>query len=191
MAAAQTASVLANAPIYVTPVVTQTPLRVAAPGTTLQVLDDQGEWAKIAYNDPQWGRRIGWVQRSTIRIKDEALQPMDLSVSNGPRLHRLRFNQSTGRPKPGMAYPTTETAIGWSYLHISDPAERELRVGMERIFRRQSHPMAWHRGRRDGELQTELLDVEDVDGMFTRSWADPAFLSDPRWSCLSGSSWWV
>jgi hypothetical protein len=58
VAAAQTATVLANAPIYVTPVVTQSPLRVAAAGTTLQVLDDQGEWAKIAYNDPQWGRGL-------------------------------------------------------------------------------------------------------------------------------------
>ncbi len=56
-AAAQTATVLANAPIYVSPVATQSPLRVAAAGT--QVLDDQGERARIAYNDPQWGRRIG------------------------------------------------------------------------------------------------------------------------------------
>ena len=104
VAAAQTASVLANAPIYVTPVVTQTPLRVAAPGTTLQVLEDQGEWAKIAYNDPQWGRRIGWVQRSTIRIKDEALQPMDVSLPSARQSEQvavaqaLRKRQATHSP---------------------------------------------------------------------------------------------
>jgi len=83
-AAAQTATVLSNAPIYVTPVVTQTPLRVAAPGTTLQVLADQDEWTKIAYNDPQWGRRIGWIQKKDVRVTDPNLQPMDLSIGDTP-----------------------------------------------------------------------------------------------------------
>ncbi len=97
VATAQTATVLANAPIYVSPVATQSPLRVAAAGTTLQVLDDQGEWARIAYNDPQWGRRIGWVQRSTIRIKDEALQPMDLSIPSA--VHRSERSSRCPRRK--------------------------------------------------------------------------------------------
>jgi hypothetical protein len=105
VAAAQTATVLANAPIYVTPVVTQSPLRVAAAGTTLQVLDDQGEWAKIAYNDPQWGRRIGWVQRSTIKIKDEALQPMDLSLPSAVQSEQVAVAQVPAPQAPGYAPP--------------------------------------------------------------------------------------
>ena len=104
-AAAQTATVLANAPIYVTPVATQSPLRVAAAGTTLQVLDDQGEWAKVAYNDPQWGRRIGWMQRGTIRIKDEALQPMDLSLPSPGQSEQVAVAQVPAPQAPGYAPP--------------------------------------------------------------------------------------
>ena len=80
-ASAQSATVTTNAPIYVAAVETQTPLRVAAAGTKLDILQDTGEWLQVAFNDPQYGRRVGWVKRSYLRVADPALQPMDLSVN--------------------------------------------------------------------------------------------------------------
>ena len=81
---AQSAAVIANAPIYVTAVETQTPLRVAQVGTTLQVVADQGEWLQVAFNDPLWGRRIGWIQKKNVNVTDPNLRPMDLSLRDTP-----------------------------------------------------------------------------------------------------------
>jgi hypothetical protein len=174
-AAAQTATVLANAPIYVTPVVTQSPLRVASAGTTLQVLEDQGEWAKIAYNDPQWGRRIGWVQRSTIRIKDEALQPMDLSVSERPAPASPAVQPVFRPAETRYAYPTTETAIGWSYLHTSDSLLNvNSALGWNASVAANLTPWLGIVGDATGNYKTKLLDIEGVDGMVH------AFLGGPR-----------
>ena len=69
------ATVTTVAPIFIQPGA-QTPLRVAAVGTSLRVLKlevwatEQGEWAQVEFNDPQFGRRVGWVQTKNIQIAD-------------------------------------------------------------------------------------------------------------------------
>ena len=78
-----TASVVTAAPIYLQPGA-QVPLRVAAVGTLLKVQKEEGEWVEVEFNDPQWGRRVGWVQAKLIRITRPELQPMDLSVRDAP-----------------------------------------------------------------------------------------------------------
>ena len=78
-----TASVTTQAPIYLRPGM-EVPLRVAAVGTLLKVLKEEDEWVEVEFNDPQWGRRVGWVQAKLIRIARPELQPMDLSVSDVP-----------------------------------------------------------------------------------------------------------
>jgi hypothetical protein len=75
----ETATVTANAPIYIGAEVSQTPLRVAAPGTVLKVLQQQGDWTQVEFNDPQLGPRVGWVQRWLLTF-NTGVQPMDLSV---------------------------------------------------------------------------------------------------------------
>jgi hypothetical protein len=75
-----TATVTANAPIYIGPAVSPTPLRVAAPGTVLRVMGQEGDWFQVEFNDPQWGPRVGWVQRTYVEVRVPELEPMDLSV---------------------------------------------------------------------------------------------------------------
>ena len=77
--ATTTAIVSTQAPIYLRPGM-DVPLRVAAVGTILKVLQVEGEWVEVEFNDPQFGRRVGWVQLKLIRISRPELQPMDLSV---------------------------------------------------------------------------------------------------------------
>ena len=71
------ATVTANAAIYIAAAVSPTPLRVAAPGTVLRVVGEQGEWLQVEFNDPQWGLRTGWIQRANVRLLPPELQPMD------------------------------------------------------------------------------------------------------------------
>ena len=48
-----TATVTASAPIYVAPDSSRTPLRTAAINTTLRVVEDNGDWLKVEFQDPQ------------------------------------------------------------------------------------------------------------------------------------------
>ena len=77
---APTGTVITVAPIYLQPT-SQTPLRVAAVGTVLKVLKEEGDWVQVEFNDPQWGPRVGWVQAKLIEISRPELTPMDLSIT--------------------------------------------------------------------------------------------------------------
>ncbi|HVH55840.1 MAG TPA: hypothetical protein VM791_06280 [Vicinamibacterales bacterium] len=77
------ATVTTNAPIYIQPGA-QVPLRVAKVGTALKVLQEEGEWLEVEFNDPQFGRRVGWVQKKLVQIVRPELQPLDLSVRDTP-----------------------------------------------------------------------------------------------------------
>ena len=48
-----TATAVANTPVYLTPDASRTPLRVAAQGTTFEVLGESGEWTQVRFRDPQ------------------------------------------------------------------------------------------------------------------------------------------
>jgi hypothetical protein len=75
-----TATVITVAPIYLRPA-SETPLRVAAVGTVLKVLKEEGSWVQVEFNDPQWGPRVGWVQAKLIEISRPELTPIDLSIA--------------------------------------------------------------------------------------------------------------
>ncbi len=94
------AIVIADAPIYVKVGFT-TPMRVAAPGTRLNVIGPQGDWTQVQFNDPQFGLRTGWIATNLIRVERADLQPMDLSVADDsapPDTARARTLTSTQPP---------------------------------------------------------------------------------------------
>jgi hypothetical protein len=73
------AVVLANAPIMLLPDATRIPLRTAATGTTLEVVQDGPEWVQVRFNDPDLGVRQGYIQAKYLQ-RENPLQPLDLSV---------------------------------------------------------------------------------------------------------------
>ena len=80
----RTAVVVDAAPIYVVPDANRTPLRVAAANTILRISSEEGPWLKVEFRDPQFGVRVGYVETRRVRIKDPALEPMNLSVEQAP-----------------------------------------------------------------------------------------------------------
>jgi len=127
--AQQFATVTTNAPIYAAAEETPTPLRVAAVGTRLRVLSTQEMWVQVEYNDPQLGRRVGWVMRYYISLTSTDLRPMDLSVPEAPpapsvpgQPNVVPPTPATSNPIPPVAsvrFPRSETSLGWSFLHAS------------------------------------------------------------------------
>jgi hypothetical protein len=89
-----TAVAAVNTSVFIAPDATKTPLRVASAGTTFVVLEEAGEWTKVQFQDPQWGRRVGYVATKDLRVHRAALAPMDLSV----------------KPEAGTLAPAVETA---------------------------------------------------------------------------------
>ena len=121
--AQQFATVTTNAPIYAAAQETPTPLRVAAVGSRLRVLSTEGDWVQVEYNDPQLGRRVGWVLRHYISLTSQDLRPMDLSVPEAqPALAPPVPEQPTAvpaAPATSLQFPRWETSLGWSFLHAA------------------------------------------------------------------------
>ena len=126
--AQQFATVTTNAPIYAAPEETPTPLRVAAVGTRLRVLSTQEYWVQVEYNDPQLGRRTGWVMRHYISLTSTDLRPMDLSVPEAPPppsvpvqpiVPTAPATSNSLPPGASIHFPRSETSLGWSFLHAA------------------------------------------------------------------------
>ena len=109
------ATVTANAPIYISPKI-QTPLRTAAVGTRLEVLEEAAEWTNVRFADPLLGPRVGWVETRLIRIERPELQPMDLSVN-------------PTRPGPTPVQPTEQQDLGRGRSDVSALERRGFMVG--------------------------------------------------------------
>ena len=100
------ATVLENAPIFVVPDSSRTPLRVAAVGTTLEVLGLQGSWVNVRFNDPQFGPRVGFVEARLIRLPPPpSARPTSVSVPSP-----LPDTTASARPGDAQNKATPATA---------------------------------------------------------------------------------
>jgi hypothetical protein len=132
-----TATVTADAPIFLNPGADR-PLRVAAAGTVLRVLEEKGDWAQVEFQDPQFGRRIGWVQVQNIRILRPELKPTDLSVARNeavaPDPQRRPPQQPTDVHRPVAAAQqalTPNLARGWLDVNLGAASAAQARVTIE------------------------------------------------------------
>ena len=94
-----TATVTLAAPIFVAPGA-KVPLRVAAKGTFLHVLKEDADWVEVEFQDPQYGRRVGWMEARFLSISRPALQPMDLSVAKASAAARPSAEPGAIQEKP-------------------------------------------------------------------------------------------
>ena len=74
-----TATTTSATPVFGSADSSQAPLRIAATGSVLLLLEADGDWCHIEFEDPQYGRRTGYVQTKLVRISIRAT-PIDLSV---------------------------------------------------------------------------------------------------------------
>lgn len=101
------ATVTEPAPIFIQPNA-QTPLRVAKAGTLLKVLQEEGDWIEVEFQDPQYGRRVGWVERKLVRIERPELEPMDLSVREQGTAQVPHRTDSQTAAAPQIVQPTPD-----------------------------------------------------------------------------------
>jgi hypothetical protein len=64
-----TAVTTATAPIFLRADATLKPLRQVANGTRLRIIDQSADWVHVEFDDPQYGRRVGYVQKAFVRVE--------------------------------------------------------------------------------------------------------------------------
>lgn len=92
------AIVLESAPIVLVPDANRTPLAVAAKGSSLILMKDEGAWLQVQFQDPRFGLRTGYIQKKFVTVQRAAEQPLDLSVPAA---------QSAISPSPSVTPPPT------------------------------------------------------------------------------------
>ena len=75
------AVVRTSAPIFVVPDASREPLRMAKEGSALRLLEQEGGWCKVEFEDPQYGRRIGYVEARFVRVTVGRSEPVDVSIA--------------------------------------------------------------------------------------------------------------
>jgi opacity protein-like surface antigen len=85
------------APVYLLPDETRVPLRTLPAGMTATVERVQGDWVQVSFNDPQLGRRTGWVQAKFVTLS--AAPPPEPRTTTPPE------GQPGGRPPAQRTAP--------------------------------------------------------------------------------------
>jgi opacity protein-like surface antigen len=67
---ALTALTITETPIFVLPDERRPPIKVLQPQMSLKVREDRGEWLVVEFLDPQWGPRVGYVQRKHVQMAE-------------------------------------------------------------------------------------------------------------------------
>src|SRR5712692_7306263 len=57
-----------NCSVVVIPEAGRPPLTVMASGTVVDALKVEGQWIQIAFEDPQWGRRVGYIADTCVGV---------------------------------------------------------------------------------------------------------------------------
>jgi hypothetical protein len=90
--------VLQDAPIFITPDASRTPLRVAAVGTNLEVLGTENGWLNVRFQDPQYGPRVGYIEAKAVRHETPSyLRPLDIYL---PEPQQPAVDSARGEPPP-------------------------------------------------------------------------------------------
>ena len=121
------------------------PLRVAAKGSTLTLLKNEGAWAQVQFQDPQFGLRTGYVQTKDVRLDLAELRPLDLSVSPAPAPARLPTAAPASLPAatpPGAAarrgismQTMTFRKVDYSEMVGEDERRRSARLVLDPVAR--------------------------------------------------------
>ena len=101
----QLLTLTSGAPIFVSAHRAPTPLLVVSQGSEFRLLGVEGEWYRVEFNDPRWGKRVGFVEKDHAIVRTEAveLEPVDLSVHDSPQQKVEEWPVNVQAPAPQSA----------------------------------------------------------------------------------------
>jgi opacity protein-like surface antigen len=98
------ALVATASPVYLLPDATRTPLRTLPVGVAVTILQRQGDWLQVTFEDAQLGRRTAWIEAKAVRIRPASAEPMpeppDPPATPGARAGAAPPATQSRRPAP-------------------------------------------------------------------------------------------
>jgi len=88
--------VTADAPVFLFPDATRTPLTILVKGTTVRVLQRQGNWYRVVFRDARFGDRTGYISADSLEIQQSAKPP----TQAGPRSPERPPSVPSGAARP-------------------------------------------------------------------------------------------
>jgi hypothetical protein len=73
--AARTVTLTVDAPVFPGPSTDQAPLRIGKAGSVLRLVSVNGDWCQVEFNDPERGRRTGYVQTKNLQLSETDAAP--------------------------------------------------------------------------------------------------------------------
>ena len=104
--ARQTVTITTSAPIFSTPDEAQSPLRVAKEGSVLLLISTTADWSHVEFQDPEHGRRAGYVERRFVRIS-AVPGSTGLASPGGAAQQVVRPPTTTNQPLAPIGRPQT------------------------------------------------------------------------------------
>ena len=126
------------APVFVKPDSSMAPLRVAKEGSVLNVIAEEGEWYRIEFQDPQFGRRVGYIEKRHVNVQAPPAfqqEPVDVSVPTtalvpADAIQRERTPQAAfNKREPAVALVLSWLVPGLGQLY-NGPTETKKGVAM-------------------------------------------------------------
>ena len=113
------------APIYIQPDAKLVPLRTAAVGSMLNVQIGEGGWYRVEFQDPQYGRRVGYVEKrfvSGVAVRPESA---DLTVAEA-RPAQLTM---AAQVSPNTPSGSSQTVSGFRTREVATQLQGETSSG--------------------------------------------------------------
>ena len=100
------ATVTSDAPVTLYPDANRAPLTVLTRGTTVKVVQRNGEWAQVSFRDPVYGQRVGYVRADLLQANQKASAAVAPAVGiSSPGAESSQAPHSTDNPKPAAPAP--------------------------------------------------------------------------------------
>ena len=118
--APRTATITATAPVFGSPNANQAPLRVAREGSVLLLIDTNAEWTQVEFQDPEFGRRVGYVQTKYVRIDSPPSRAVAPASPEPPRAVPGVPQPAAAQRRARVAEQRGDVALGYAFMRDSD-----------------------------------------------------------------------
>jgi len=173
----RTATTIATVPVFGNPNANQAPLRVAKEGSVMLLVTTNAEWTQVEFQDPEYGRRVGYVQTRWLRIDSapsRAVKPVSPQLPRA--VPKVPEPAAAQRPARG-AEQRADVALGYAFMRDS---EGTWPVGISGSNAWLVHPGIAIVVEAQGARSTLDLLVGEVDGNIWTGLAGPRFSTGSR-----------